>query len=406
MFYGWWLVLVGLITQGLGAGGVIYAYSVLVLPLEHEFQTTRMAMMWGVTCSSLVAGLVSPWLGSLADRRPLHVLMAAGVVLMAAAFMVLSVTTAVWQVALCYALFMSFAQVLLGPLTAATLITRWFSRRRGLALGLAAVGTGIGGLVVPPVLQALITAYEWRGACRWFALLILAVALPPTLLVVSTPAEKGLRPDGEPGPPLPVAALAHGGAPMTTADIVRRFDFWAIALAVGIVFADTGMLLSNMMPYATGQGLPASAAVGLISTVAVAAVLGKLLFGAVADRIDLRFGLGAGMAVVCLALALFRGGSSAGTLRAASFALGLASGGILPLWGAMLGHAFGAEVYGRVIGLMSMAITVPVLLSPLLAGRIFDVTGAYLRVFEIFFVITLLVALLLPRLPPMRHGEG
>jgi len=405
MFYGWWLVLVGLITQGLGAGGVVYAYSVLVLPLEREFQTTRMAMMWGVTCSSLVSGLVSPWLGSLADRRPMRGMMAAGVLLIATAFTVLSFTTAVWQVALCYALFMSFAQVLLGPLTAATLITRWFSRRRGLALGLAAVGTGVGGMVVPPVLQSLIAAYEWRDACRWFALIVLAVALPPTLLVVSSPADKGLRPDGDPGPPVPVSAMAHGVAHLTTADILRRFDFWAIGLAVGIVFADTGMLLSNMMPYATGQGLAASEAVGLISTVAVAAVLGKLLFGAVADRVDLRLGLAAGMAVVCLALALFRGGGSAGVLRAASFALGLASGGILPLWGAMLGTAFGTEVFGRVMGLMSLVITAPVLLSPLLAGRVFDVTGAYHRVFEIFFVGTLLATAPLLRLPAMRRSE-
>jgi len=82
MFYGWWLVLVGLITQGLGAGGVLYAYSVLVLPLEYEFQGTRMAMMWGLTCSHLVSGLASPWPGSLADRRPMRGLTAAGMPLM------------------------------------------------------------------------------------------------------------------------------------------------------------------------------------------------------------------------------------------------------------------------------------------------------------------------------------
>jgi MFS family permease len=376
MFYGWWLVLVGLITQGVGAGSIVYAYSVLVLPLEREFQATRMAMMWGLTCSSLVAGLASPWLGLMADRRSMRSLMAAGVLLLAMGFALLSFTAAVWQVALCYALFMSFAQVLLGPLTAATLIARWFSRRRGLALGLAAVGTGVGGLLLPPVLQALITACAWRSACRWFAVIIVALTLPPTLFVVSDPAEKGLWPDGDPGTPLPASAMGGGGVHLTTARILRRFDFWAIALSVGVVFATANMLLS------------------------------KLLFGAVADRVDLRLALAVGMGVVCLALALFRSGKSAEILGIASFALGLASGGILPLWGTMLGHAFGAQVYGRVMGLMNPVITPLVLVSPPLAGHIFDMTGTYRLAFEIFFAVVLLAAVPLVRLPAMSRQAG
>jgi len=79
-------------------------------------------------------------------------------------FNALSFTTAVWQVAVCYALFMSSATMLLGPLTATTLIARWFSSRRGVALGIAAVGPPWAGSLFPPLLQAMMSGFGWRVA--------------------------------------------------------------------------------------------------------------------------------------------------------------------------------------------------------------------------------------------------
>jgi MFS family permease len=401
MFYGWWLVLVGLITQGVVAGTVNYAYSVVVLPLGQEFRATRMAMMWGITCCTLVASIASPWVGPLADRRSMRALMTTGAVSLATGFSLLSFTAAVWQVALCYAVFLSFAQVLLGPVTASTLIARWFSSRRGLALGIAALGPSLGGFVFPLLLQHLITTFGWRIACRLLALCILALTLPPIwLFVVNRPADKGLHPDGRHG-------VAHeGGAagtvlpPLTTAAVLSRKDFWLIAIAMGVLLATYTALTNNLTPYAVGEGLTASEAAALISIVAVAGIVGKLLFGLVADRVDLRWALAVSMALVCLTLVIFRTGHSVWLLRAASVALGLAAGGILPVWGAMVGKTFGVGDYGRIMGLMTVVFMPLILISSPLAGRIFDVTGTYRAAFDIFFAVLVLSALLLTRLKP------
>jgi len=404
MFYGWWLVAVGMVALGVSSGTVMYAYSVLVIPLEREFHATRMAMMWGVTLSSLASALASLWFGPMADRGWIRGMMAVGSLLLAAGLTALSLTTAAWQVALCYVSFMGFAQVLLGPLTSSTLVARWFSHRRGLALGVLALGSSVGGLVLPPLLQYLIAQLGWRTACRVLALVILTVTLPPVwLLIVNTPADKGLVQDGRP------LAQAEGGgtgplsAPLTVAEILHRTDFWLVAVTVGVLFASYTALLSNLAPYAVGQGLTGAAAATLISTVAITGMAGTVLFGLVADRVDLRLALGAAMMLECMALVLFRHGAFYWELRVASGTLGVAAGAAFPIWGTILGRAFGPLNYGRVMGLMDpLMITPLIVVSSPLAGRIFDVTGNYRAVFDMFLGALLLAGLLLTRLQPIR----
>lgn len=407
VFYGWWLVGVGLVTLGVSTGTVMFAYSVLVIPLEREFQATRMAMMWGVSLSSVASAVASLWFGPLADRGSIRGMMAVGAVLLAAGLSALSFTSAAWQVALSYVLFMGFAQVLLGPLTSSTLVARWFNRRRGLALGVLALGSGFGGFLLPPLLQYLIAALGWRVACRVLALMVLVVTLPPVwLLIVNRPDEKRLAPDG--GTQREAEAGARGPLtpPLTVSAILHRPDFWLVAVAVGVLFATHTALLSNLAPYAVGQGLTASAAATLVSTVALVGMAGTLLFGLVADRMDLRLALATAMALQGVALVLFRHGGFAWELRVGSGILGLAAGAAFPIWGTILGQAFGPLNYGRVMGLMDpLMITPLILVSSPLAGHLFDVTGNYRAVFDMFLVALVFAGLLLTQLQPIRKPD-
>jgi MFS family permease len=405
VFYGWWIVLVGLIAQAVGAGTVSYSYSVVAHHLGQEFQAGRMMMMAGITGCTLVGGLVSPLLGSLTDRHPMRLLMIAGALSLAVGFNALSFTRAMWQVAVCYALFMSSATMLLGPLSATTLIARWFSNRRGVALGIAAIGTSLGGFVFPPLLEFMMSGFGWRVACRLLGVLILGLTVPLAwFLVIDHPADKGLNPDGAHDTGAHATAAAATAGHLSTAAILRRPEFWLIALGVGVLFAVYTAVLTNLVPLAVGRGLTAGRAAMLVSLLSVAGIIGKLLFGLAADRVDLRLALAAAMLLVCLALALFRALDPSWLLWCGSGALGLAAGGMLPVWGAMLGKAFGVANYGRAMGLMTPVLMPFTLVSPPLAGWIFDVTGDYSLVFEVFFVAVAVSALALTRLPAMRQS--
>lgn len=401
-FYGWWLVGTGFLLQGMATAAVSYSYGLVLTPLAAEFSASRFEMMLGITASTLAGGAVSPFLGIAVDRHPLRVLACFGVAMLAFGFIWLSFTTAMWQVILAYGVCMSVAMILMGPVLVSSMLARWFERHRGLAMGIAALGTSVCGFVLPPLLQWGIEDWGWREAFRIFALGFAVVLLPLAwLLLEDSPASRGLTPDGLAPEPSPAPAAPPPSSTSTTAEILRKANFWIVALVIGVLFSIYSALLSNLAPLATGRGLSARDAAYLISTMAVFGMLGKVAFGILADRIDLRVGLGAALVLVTLTLALLIHGSSHPLLLLASATLGLAAGGMLPVWGALMAVLFGALNYGRVMGLMNPVMMLIVLAGAPFAGWSHDVTGDYAQAFWVFigFCVLALAALTRVRLP-------
>lgn len=166
-----------------------------------------------------------------------------------------------------------------------------------------------------------------------------------------------------------------------------------IAAVCGVLFSVYASLLSNLVPFATGLGFGGEQAALLISIIAMFGMLGKLLFGVIADRIELRLGLGAAIVLLLLGLAIYGVGNSYLHLLVASVFVGIAAGGMLPVWGSLMAVLFGTANYGRAMGLMSPVMMPLVVFGSPFAGWIFDVTGDYTLAFTVFGV-ALLVALL------------
>lgn len=396
-FFGWWQVLVALLVQAVATGTIAYSYSVIVVPLSGEFETTRMMLMLGMTAMTLAGGLLSPWLGATIDRYSLKRMMMLAAISLGMGFFALSFINGIWQMPLIYGIFMSVSSVILGPLSASTLLARWFHKRRGLAMGLAAMGTSIGGFLFPPLLQFFIDSFEWRMAFRLLAGVILLILVPLIgLLATDWPAQRQLFADGDDTPP----SLASGAASAPVYDsvrsIIREKNFWAIAMVMGVLFSTYTMLLSNLAPFAIGSGASAEQAALLISIIAVMGLTGKLLFGTIADRVDLRFGLAGSSALLALGLLCYLRPDNFSYLIAGSVLAGLAAGGMLPVWGALMAQAFGVNSYGRVMGLMNPVVMPFNILSPPLAGAIFDRTGSYHLTFILFIVMLLLSICILP----------
>lgn len=385
IFYGWWLVGAGFLLQGIVTAAVSYSYGLILAPLATEFSAGRFDMMLGITACTLVSGAISPFLGVAVDRQPLRVLACIGVAMLAAGFFLLSLAGAMWHVTATYALCMSFAMVLMGPTLVSSMLARWFTRRRGLAMGIASLGTSACGFLLPPLLQWGIDGWGWREAFRFFALASAVVMLPLTwLLLEDSPARRGLAPDGVAPVPAADASVSVLPAAGSTSEIMRQANFWVIALVLGVLFSVYSALLSNLAPLATGRGLSAGNAAYLISTLAVCGMIGKVVFGMLADRIDLRLGLAAALALVIVTLLLLIHAKGFLLLFAASASLGLAAGGMLPVWGALMAVLFGAANYGRVMGLMNPVMMPVVVAGSPFAGWSFDATGDYAQAFWVF----------------------
>ncbi|MBP9035759.1 MAG: MFS transporter [Pseudomonadales bacterium] len=404
VFYGWWLVGAGFLLQGVAAAVVSYSYGLMMTPVAAEFEANRFQMMLGITACTFVSGFISPFLGVAIDRYPLRVLASAGVLMLALGFLALSFAQSIWHVAGAYAVFMSTAMILMGPNLVSSMLARWFTRRRGLVMGLAALGTSVCGFVVPPLLQLGISGLGWREAFQFAAIAAVVVLLPLSwFLLVDNPARRGLTPDGEPAPATAIAADALPSA-ASTAEILRQGNFWMVAIVLGLLFSVYNSLLSNLAPLATGRGTSAEQAAFLISVVAVCGMIGKLVFGVIADRVDLRAGLAAAIGLVILGLVLLIADASHVTLLVASSCIGLAAGGMLPVWGALMAVLFGALNYGRVMGLMSPVMMPLVVIGSPFAGWSYDVSGDYVLAFTVFVVLMVAALLALARVRLPRIG--
>jgi predicted MFS family arabinose efflux permease len=378
IFPGWWQVVVAMLVQAASAGAVFTAFSIIAVPLQATFDSSRAGVMMAITVSLLVIGVMNPLIGAAMDRYPLRSLLLIGAASLVMGFFALSFTANLTQAVSVYAVFMAVGMVLLGPLAASTLLARWFQRRRGFAMGIAASGAALGGLVLPPILQALIDAFEWRPALRIFAGLLFLITIPAImLLTIDRPADRNLFPDGD-------RVTVSGATPrpeparlQSAASALRNPNFWFITVVLGLIFAGSTALSANLVPLVIEKGITAERAALLLSILSMGSFVGKMAFAGVGDRVDLRLTLGIGLVLQTLGLFGFLRAGDYPFLVAASFVFGLAIGSALPIWGFAVARTFGAANIGRVMGLMTTVVTGFNLSAPLLFGLSFDRTGNY-----------------------------
>ncbi|MGI9285788.1 MAG: MFS transporter [Pseudomonadales bacterium] len=394
MFYGWIIVAGAFLSQFFMTGFLTYSFGLLVVPIQTEFGASRAELMYGMTGSTICGLFFAPVLGALVDRWSVRALMSIGAIVFASGLMLLSISHNAYQFAVVFAVSMSIGSLLLGPLTCSTVVSRWFTASRGKALGIAAIGTSIGGMVVPSAFEYWISSAGWRDSLQNAALCTLVVVLPFILLFMrGHPQDKGLLP--EVSNENMNASAQTVGKDWGTKDILRSSSFWLIGFSIGLLFMAYAAVLSNLPAYAAGLGVTDAQASRLIMLVAIFGLIGKLIFGFAADKVSLRLGLWAALGLAGTAIAILSAEPVYLWIALAAIMLGLAAGGMLPVWGAMLAAVFGTLSYGRVMGLMSPLISILVMPGFLIAATVFDKYGSYSASLVLFAGLLLVSSCLL-----------
>lgn len=395
VFYGWVIVAGVFVVQLFMVGFFTYGFPLLVDPVQREFDSSVTDVMLGISIGGLTGAAISPLVGPLVDKWSARGLIIIGSLLLVAALLLMSICQGIYQFAATVALVLSAANVLVGPITGSSLVSRWFSASRGRALGIAATGTSVGGLVVPLILEHSIASMGWRGALQLLAACVVVLVLPLMIFGLRDhPSDKGLVPDGAES-----GVSATSAAPVSrtwkTGEVLRTAAFWLIGASLGLLFLAYVGTLANLHKYATELGIEVGAATRLIHVIAVSGFIGKLIFGWAADRISLRVGLWLAQGLAAAGIAILSLEPGYTTMLLAACLMGLAAGGMLPVWGAMIGAEFGVASYGRVMGLMMPVIAGFVVPGPLLAARSLDLTGSYSMAFQGFVGVLVIGAMLL-----------
>ncbi|KAA1193280.1 MFS transporter [Pseudohalioglobus sediminis] len=373
MYYGWRIVGSAFTAQLFVIGFFTYAVSLLVEPVRTEFGVSLEQVMYSLTAATFLGLFLQPLGGVLIDRYSMRVLMSAGALLYAAGLYAISASTSIWQYIAFFALTMALANTLTGAMSASAVISRWFTASRGRALGIAAIGTSVGGVVIPALISHWLDSHSWRGALENLSLLVLVVMLPVVILGIrSAPADVGLQAELDPH-----AATGAADQDMGMGAILRIPAFWYIGLSLGLLFSAYTSVLSNLTPYAIDLGSSKEQASTLIMAVAITGFIGKILFGLAADKLSLRSALWLAQALVAGAFLLLAQASSHPLMLLGASILGLAAGGMLPVWGALMAQVFGLLSYGRAMGLMGPLITLCVMPGFTIIGRLYDNLGSY-----------------------------
>ncbi len=386
---------VGVAFMLLAATGMIaMTYSIVAVPLAQEYQPSRTVLMLAMTVLSGTCAVLSPLLGSLMDRFSLRAIMVTGGLCLGAGYAAMSLTTSFNQVLLIFGLLIAPANVMIGPLAATVLLSRWFARRRGRAIGMAIAGISAGGFLFPFLVQGLLDAFQWREALQFLGLFLLLWTVPTALLAVNHPADRGLHADGADEAPA-MAKEEMGSVSASPFNILRDPAFWMIAVTVAVVTSGMKGMITNLAPLVMDNGIDVSKAAALVSLYAGCSFLAKLNFAMLSDRLGPRIlmafalgGFAAGMG--CLTQA-----SSGYLLIATGVALtGLFGGLMVPMESYLAPRVFGQRTVGRAMGMLTGVILLALLSTPPLFGLMFDLTGSYMGIFWIFSALALLTLLL------------
>ncbi|MBM4411176.1 MAG: MFS transporter [Chloroflexi bacterium] len=402
-FYGWWIVAAAVVVQALPAGLLQQAYGAYVVLLEREFGWSRTTLSGAFSIVRMEEGLLGPAQGWLLDRLGPRFVMRIGTVIFSAGFFLFA---RIDSVAGFYAAFtvMAIGASMAGFLSITTAIVNWFDQKRSMAMGIALLGTAVGGLLLPLVVLGL-EAWGWRTMANVSGAVILAVGLPFVQIIRHRPDQYGLLPDGR----LPDAPFARAdGTPLapeepasfTARDAMRTRAFWFISLAhTGSVLV-VSVVMVHFVAYATTSlGYSLSAAAGIVTLQTVTNLIGRPLGGWVADRTSSRLVTAVAMLAHAVALLLLAFATAPWMVIAFALLNGLAWGARVPVIVSMRAEYFGSRSFGAIMGLSSLVVTFGGVIAPIAAAWAYDATESYTISFAILAVLAGLGSLFLLFLP-------
>jgi MFS family permease len=402
-FYGYNIVAAGFIIQAVGVGAM-FTYGVFFKEFQAEFGWSRAAISGASSLAFLMMGLVGVLAGKMNDRiGPKAIIVASGISL-GVGYLLMSRLQALWQLYLIYGVLVGIGFSTHDVITLST-VARWFIRRRGMMSGIVKVGTGSGQFLVPLAATLLIAAYGWRNSYFIIGALALVIFVAVAQVLSRDPQGIGLLPDGDSS-----ESCGNGNRSpeesVTLRAAVRTGQFWIFCIAEFSIFFCLLTVIVHIVPHAMDLELAPPIAVGVLSTIGGASMLGRIVIGTANDKIGGKRSL-----VICFILLLcglfwLNVASEAWMLFLFAVIYGFAHGGFFTVMSPTIAEFFGTGSHGLLFGIVLASGTIGGAAGPLMAGRTFDVTGSYRIAFLVLILLAVMGFVLITLLQPMREVEA
>ena len=423
-FYGWIIVAVTFVTMAIGVNART-AFSLLFPPILSEFGWERGVTAGAFSFGFVVSGAVSPLIGRLMDRAGPCAVMELGVALMAGGLLLAPLTTEPWHLYVTIGVMVGAGSICLGYSGQSLFLPNWFVRRRGLAMGIAFAGVGIGSVTLLPWVQHMIEATGWRTACTAMGIVVLIVLAPINLLLRKRPQDIGVEPDGDAAPTAssakPVSNIldaAWAGTDWTLGRALATARFWWIALGYFCGLYIWYAVQVHQTKYLLDIGFSPNVGVWALGVVSLLGIPGQIVLGHASDRIG-RESIWAiscaGFAICFACLIALKYQPSLLLVYLMVFTQGALGYGLTSVMGAVVLEIFQGAHYGSIFGCIMLAALAGGAAGPWVTGFIHDLTGSYTIAFAIGIGISALSAFAVWMASPgkiravagrLRHAEA
>jgi len=403
VFYGYWILAACFVFCIISAGCTMIVFSLFVTPLQAALGWSRTEIMVAFTILVLCTGVMAPFAGRLVDRHGARKVIPLGALVGAIGFVLLSQMSSLWHYYVGYAV-IGIGIAAIGQVTSSWVVSQWFSQRRGLAIGIMAMGMGLSGIVFAPLVAVyLLPNFGWSSTYLALAVISVGLVIPLSLFVIRTkPADMGLFPDGmEAAEAASLAeAKASEGLPLKMA--LATSAFWLISFSAMFNHTHLGVV-QNAFPHLSDMGFPVGVVASAIGIGSIMSTIGVFFFGWLCDRIPAKFASVIGLSITALGILIFvyvKPESPLALIWIYSIVVGFGIGSWMPTMSMLVSSSFGMAHYGSIFGMASLPQHIGAAVGPVLVAYLYDSMNTY---YWAFIVILALVVLAIPLVLAVRR---
>ncbi len=383
VYYGW-IVVIGAFLALLVSSLRSYSFGVFIDPLTADFGWPRAPLTLTYSLSLLVSSFLGIISGAFSDRYGVRKVMIVGSVLVIAGFVFSSMITSLSQFYLAFILVGIGSAAFYIPVT--TTVTRWFTEKRGLAVGLTVSALGIGMAFFPPILERSIEGFGWRNT------FLVAGLVSLILLSISISIMK--HPPGDDDGEEEELDDDKGSPDFTLKMALKAKYFWLIYFMFLMAQFSALSVTVHIVPYSTDIGIPSFYAATLLTVIGVFNIGGRLFGGITSDKIGVIKGTSIFFLIQGIMIILIPLSDGLFMLYLVSIIFGISYGGWVMIYPVIVSYLFGDKNSGAILGALGTVAGIGGALGPYTAGYIYDLTGTYDRAFLLSGGMTFLSLLL------------
>jgi MFS family permease len=402
IFYGYKIVGICYIVT-LIVWGSFNSFGVLFDSLLNEFHWSRAMTSGGFFLCMTMSGVAAIPVGKIVDKFGPRAVMMVCSLLFGGGFILMSQVNAVWQFYLVYGIVIGVGMAGFW-VPVLTTVARWFVRKRGLMVGIVATGTGVGTIIFPPLINWLISQYQWRLSMVIVGILGLAVGLVLSYFIVRDPAKIGQYPDGQPG------ELKTENNDLTSGIFLREaagtLQFWLVILIFFSCGFCTYTVLVHLVSHVLTLGISSATGAFFLSLGGGISIISGILSGITVDKIGIRKSLAIFLFITLASSVWLILARETWQFWIFAIIFGFAWGSFPVLETVIVVWLFGLKANGIILSIIDMGLVMGASTGPLAAGYVFDKTGNYYLAFIITAVLLAAGLLLTVLVRPPRTAQN